>query len=292
MARLEAVVVSYKTGPVLGECLTSLLAEPSITRIWLVDNGNAPQTIDELQALAAREPRLQVLSGHGNIGFSRGCNLGANRCTAPFLLFLNPDAQVQKGTVGALIKALDPAPEFSIAGARLLDKNGKEQRGARRGRLTPWSALVAMSGLSKLENLHPAFSDMHWERRPLPDTPQKVFAVSGACLMMRNKDYHALGGFDERYFLHVEDLDLCRRARLEGGHVLFVPDALVVHAGSTSKAARLAVDWHKAVGLCRYFNKFANTRAQKFAALVIAGPIMGAVMARSVLITVRNALPF
>jgi len=191
-----------------------------------------------------------------------------------------------------LIKALDLAPDFSIAGARLLDEEGKEQRGARRGRLTPWSALIAMSGLTILENLHPLFANMHWEHRPLPGAPQEVFAISGACLMMRTEAYQALGGFDERYFLHVEDLDLCRRARLKGGRVLFVPDARVVHAGSTSKAARLTVDWHKALGLCRYFYKFAHNPAQRLGALVISGPIIGTVMARSLLITVRNALFF
>ena len=95
--------------------------------------------------------------------------------------------------------------------------------------------------------------------------------ISGACFAMRRRDFDALGGFDEGYFLHVEDIDLCWRARRAGGQVLFQPKAQVVHLGHTSLEHPVKVEFHKGVGLTRYFIKRADS-FQLFAAAVLLAP--------------------
>jgi GT2 family glycosyltransferase len=108
-----------------------------------------------------------------------------------------------------------------------------------------------------------------------------VGAISGAFFLMLRPDFEALGGLDEEYFLHVEDLDLCRRAYLAGGTVLFHPNAEAVHARSTSAAPRLAIERHKAAGFRRYFQKFARTWEEKLLAYAVTPLIEGTLIARA-----------
>ena len=282
------IIVSYYTGETLKACIAAARACPDAGQIVLVDNGNDAAMQDWMDACAARDDAMIIVRGQGNIGFSRSCNAGARLCTGEQLLFLNPDAIVQKGALAALQKALAEAPEGSVAGARLMNTDGSEQRGSRRGRLTPWAAFVSMTGLSRLEKLHPVFANMHQERQPLPDGPTAVHAISGACLLIKRHDFEALGGFDERYFLHVEDLDLCRRVRKRGGQAIFVPGAEVMHIGSTSHKSRLVVDWHKATGLVRYYCRFAHSPLELAGAWVLAMPLTAAVMIRALFLSLRE----
>jgi hypothetical protein len=104
--------------------------------------------------------------------------------------------------------------------------------------------------------------------------------VSGAALMMSRRGFDQLGGFDEGYFLHVEDIDLCKRARDAGGAVVFEPRAVVHHAGSTSKVSRLKVERWKAAGLVRYFARHGGILGPVKAAL-LAPAIYAAVYARA-----------
>ncbi len=287
---ISAVIVSYQTGPALKECVASILADEQIDQLILVDNGNSDDMCAWMDDQASQQAGMMVLRGPGNVGFAKACNAGAQQAKGTHLLFLNPDALLQHNALSQLMNALKSAPRGSIVGARLLNTDGSEQRGARRGRLTPWSAIVSMTGLGRFAHLHPAFADLHQEGQPIPKAPITVHAISGACMLIRQDDYQKLGGFDERYFLHVEDLDLCRRVRKAGGDVIFVPTAHVVHYGSTSKSNRLVVDWHKATGLARYFCKFSHSPLEAVGAAILAVPIIVAVMIRSVVISVKERL--
>ncbi|MGD2132316.1 MAG: glycosyltransferase family 2 protein [Maricaulaceae bacterium] len=280
---VTAIVVSYRTGEILFEALGRLLAEDEIAHVVLADNGNPPSTEQRLDALAAAEAKLTVLRGHGNVGFARGCNLAvaAARARAPegvgHVLFANPDACIEPGAVGAL-KAAGAALRASvgkpwIAGARILDATGREQRGGRRNTPTLAGALGAVLGRDRV----------HLENEPAPEAPIKVGAVSGAAMMMNAGDFLALGGFDEGYFLHAEDLDLCRRVIDAGGDVVFVPDARVRHVGGTSAAPSTFVEWCKGRGLARYFVKFARGPVERALAILLGPLIVAAAVARGVI---------
>ncbi|MEP7210482.1 MAG: glycosyltransferase family 2 protein, partial [Alphaproteobacteria bacterium] len=276
--KVSAIVVSYRTGPVLLDCLAALEGDPEINEIILVDNGNPPETLAEIAALKAASRKLQVTGGGENRGFAAGVNLGARLATGDRLLVLNPDAILQVGAVAALEAARGIGAEPMVVGGRIYGPDGIEQRGGRRRRLTLGTAAGTFLGLSRLARLHPAIRNINRHKEPPPSGPVSMGSVSGALMYMSRAGFDRLGGFDEGYFLHVEDLDLCRRAEAEGGSVIYTPLASALHHGATSDTPLLVIERHKAAGLARYFGKFARTPAERVLAAVL-GPTITIVLA-------------
>ena len=89
---ISVVMVSYMTGPALMEAITAVLEDRDVHELIVVDNGNTESARARLSELTAKRTRVRFLQGHGNIGFARACNYGANLATGHYLLFLNPDA--------------------------------------------------------------------------------------------------------------------------------------------------------------------------------------------------------
>ena len=228
-----AVIVTYHTGDVLWDCLQEAVRQ--CDRVVVVSNGNPA----EVERRLAEEGRWDLLSGHGNIGFASAVNRGAEGMGEDHILVLNPDAVMRGDCVARLVEVAKGLPVPAVVGARLVDETGTELRGSRRRALTPWTLFRGL-------NLH---------RRPLPSEPLEVGAVSGAAMLLSRESWEALRGFDTHYFLHVEDLDICRRAAKLSGGAVFVPDAEVVHPGSTSDVASWVVETHKYMGLRRYFTR-------------------------------------
>lgn len=271
---VSAVVVSYNTGPVLFDCLAALHSDPAVDEIVLVDNGNPPDVLSRVEQLYGAASKLKMVGGGSNRGFAAGVNFGAARATGDRLLIINPDAVLQSGSVEALEVALAGAAEPAVVGGKIFGADGAEQRGARRRRLTMRSAAATFLGLGWLRSLHPEFVNINRHEEPEPSGPVPMDAISGALMYMARSSFDRLGGFDEGYFLHVEDLDLCRRAEAEGGTVIYTPFASALHHGSTSDAPTLVVEKYKGAGFNRYFRKFAETPAEQFAARVL-GPLIG-----------------
>ncbi|MEZ5958693.1 MAG: glycosyltransferase family 2 protein [Hyphomonadaceae bacterium] len=253
-----AIIVSYRTGPALEWCLRALLAAEGLNEILVADNGNDAAGEALLDAAGQLDPRLRVLRGHGNVGFAAACNLAVRYAQADVLAFINPDVILEHDAVPRLLTVLNAAPPPAIAGGDLRDEQGRPDRGSRRESLTLWRAFVSASGLSSLEQLSPLFRDFNRHLDPMPALPEPVGAVSGALFAVRRADFEALGGFDEGYFLHVEDVDLCRRANDAGWRVLFAPGPHGTHLRSTADAPSSTVALYKARGFARYFRKFAH----------------------------------
>jgi GT2 family glycosyltransferase len=129
---------------------------------------------------------------------------------------------------------------------------------------------------------------VHWEDEVLPLEPAAVPTISGACFCMRREDFDAVDGFDEKYFLHVEDVDLCWRVRRLGGEVLFHPRAEVVHLGHTSLVNPIRVEFHKGVGLARYFRKRAVGVGQRLAAWLLSPVVVLAAVVRPMMWRLRG----
>ncbi len=283
---ISVVMVSYMTGPALFEAVTSVLDDPDVFELILVDNGNTAIARERLSHVAAQHDRIRLLQGHGNIGFAKACNYGATLARGEYLLFLNPDALISEGAARHLANCGKGLSKPWITGGLLRDVHGLEQRGARRGHLTAKSALVSFTPLHKL----PMFKSIHKENEPMPAAPTAYPTVSGACLMMDRASFEILGGFNEDYFLHIEDIDVCHRARLAGGEVYFVPEATVMHYGSTSQVRRQKVEWEKLKGFARYFWTYAPNWGGK-ALTIIGAPFMAlAIMGRAWWLVLRQAV--
>ena len=259
-AQTAALVVTYHTGPRLTECLYALKADPAVSEIVIADNGNPPEVQVWLEGFVTGCAGRAKLLTLDNPGFGAAVNRAARQTGAEWLLVINPDCVIRRGSVGQLAAALEGAPAPAIAGGRIFGVDGREQRGGRRNTLT----LSAALGLSRwtLESESP------------PSGPVPVGAISGAFFLMRRADFVQLGGFDEGYFLHVEDVDLCRRAIEAGGSVIYQPLAGALHYTSTSDVPSAFVQQQKARSLARYFRKFARGPIER-AMVEVAVPFIG-----------------
>ena len=258
---ISVVMVSYRTGEVLFPSIDAVLApdQEGVAELILIDNGNPPEVAAELARRAEAEPRFTLVGGHGNIGFARGCNLGARRARCRHLLLLNPDCGLGPGAVPALLAEAAALGDHWMLGCRVLDPDGNDQRGSRRALLTPRTALVEMFRLDRLAPRLFRHHRLNHHDRPLPGGTARVPAVSGACMMLPAATFRALGGMDEGYFLHVDDLDLCLRLHRTGIPVYFAPHVEAVHHAGSSQASPLRVEWHKTRGFLRYFRVHFRT---------------------------------
>ena len=274
---VSAIVVTYNTGDCLFECLAALEGDAGVAEIILVNNGNPIETLERINDAYGKASKVKVIGGGQNRGFAAGINLGVATASGDRLLVINPDAVLQPGSIAAFEFAMARAAEPAIVGGKIVGTDGVEQRGGRRRRLTMRSAAATFFGLSWLRALNPAFVSINRNTEPEPAGPVPMDAVSGALMYMSASSFRRLGGFDEGYFLHVEDLDLCRRAEADGGSVIYTPHASVLHFGATSDAPSLFVERHKGAGFNRYFHKYAETPSEKVVAWML-GPAIAVLL--------------
>jgi GT2 family glycosyltransferase len=253
---VTAIVVTYKTGDVLRECLDALLSTAGLSQILVVNNGNQPEELRTIEAAQKRSEHFEVRHTGENKGFGYAANLGASAANSEFLLFVNPDAVIDPNCVQQFTNAAHSRSGDYLIGGKLRTLDGHEQRGARRLSLTPWRAFVSFTGLAKLERWFPVFQNVHREKDPAPPGLVPMPVISGALFFVPRASFERIGRFDERYFLHVEDIDLCRTMTACGGQVYYLPTASALHYGSTSRVSGFVVDLHKAFGLARYFAKW------------------------------------
>lgn len=248
-SRVSALVVTFHTGPRLRECLYVLSSEPAVDEIVIIDNGNPKADQDWLDDFASRKRQVTLERVGDNPGFGTAVNRAAKIASGTEFLVINPDCVLRRGSIAPLRHVIETHPGPCIAGGKIFDQSGTEQRGGRRHTLT----LLRAMGVSK------------WtlENDPAPTGPIRVGAVSGAFFFISAENFKALGGFDENYFLHVEDLDLCRRAIMAGGSVVYVPAAGALHYTSTSDAPSHVVKRHKIDSLKYYLRKFAGGPIEK-----------------------------
>ena len=263
MEPVSVIIVNFNAGHNLLECVTSILDSGYPVEVVVVDNASEDDSIDMVKTAWGEESqRLRIIRNKTNLGFAKACNIGSRKCIGNYLFFLNPDCVISAETIPALIEALENHPHAGMAGAMLLNPDGSEQAGGRRTIPTPRRAFVRAFGLSRFKNRFPRlFSDFIMSHEPVPDTEIEVEAISGACMMVPRKVYKEVGRLDEGYFMHVEDLDWCMRIRNKGYKILFVPSAKVVHRkGACSQGRPVFVEWHKHLGMLRYYRKFFRQR--------------------------------
>ena len=246
--RLDAIIVTYRTGPRLKECLYALAAHDRVSRIIVIDNGNPITMTEWLVGFAARVEKVTYEQTGENLGFGRAINRGARLSNADQLLIINPDCLIRPDAIAPLQDASAGLPSPWMIGGRIFDLNGDAQRGPQRRELT------LMRVLSKVMGGQGINMPLH----PQPTQPTGVDVTSGAFFLMDREGFERLGGFDEAYFLHVEDIDLCKRVHDAGGEVIYQPHAGALHFGATSDVSSLFVERYKAAGFRRYFRKFSK----------------------------------
>lgn len=233
-APVDVVVVTYRSAGYVAECLRAAetaLEELPAARIIVVDNGSDDGLSEVVRGLS---PRLHLILRDVNDGFAAGCHIGADLSTARRLLFLNPDAVVEPGTVAALLACADRHPEAGIVGGMSTTADGDLDARSWFGRPTLWSALCFALGLSSLfpgSRLLDPESSEGWDGRA-----RRVDVVSGGLMLVDRGLWDELAGFDRTYFLYGEDADLCLRAAAAGWQPRVCPEARFRHQVGASSA--------------------------------------------------------
>lgn len=245
---MTAIVVTFRTGPRLRECLYALAVNADIAEIIIVDNGNPDHMTRWLAAFSTRYETVTYLQTGENLGFGTAVNRGVARATTDEVLIINPDCVIRPDAIAPMqLAAIDQLFPW-VVGGRIYNIEGVNQRGPQRHDLTLGRALSKMVG----------GTGINMPLDPQPDAPVPVDVTSGAFFLMERAGFAHVGGFDEDYFLHVEDIDLCKRVRDAGGAVIYQPQAGALHFGATSDVTSAFVAKHKAASFARYFRKFAK----------------------------------
>lgn len=265
--KFSVVIVNYASWPLTEGCVASLRATGyGDFEVVVVDNdgpgaGEPPELPDNTRLIRNRE----------NAGFGRACNQGIAASTGEYVVFINPDAVVEKDFFERMQAFFEGHSRVGIVGPRILDAEGGLQLSARR-EISMVSGLLGRTSLltrlfpksSFVKNQFPAVSDL--------DSPTAVDWVSGACMVARRGVLEELGGFDERFFMYFEDADLCRRVRGAGWLVYYLPDVEVIHQTGGSSRSKPRAIWllHKSAFL--YHRKHgAHGPANVFSAVVLVG---------------------
>jgi GT2 family glycosyltransferase len=256
--RTSIVIVAHDSGPLLRESVAAALAASGDVEVILVDNASTDGEPEQLAAAHAGDPRFRLLRNDRNLGFGPACNRGAEVARGDALLFLNPDCVIAPDAIESLGAIAATHPSIGLLGVDVRTPDGVPARGNRRRDPTLRRAFMSFTGLARFASRWPSLEGV--EMSPSDATTpsiEYVEAVSGACMFLPRRVFDALGGFDEGYFLHVEDLDLCRRVRDAGYSVAIAHTVRARHVqGSSSRRRPLFVAWHKCRGMWRYFRKF------------------------------------
>jgi GT2 family glycosyltransferase len=267
---LAVIIVNYNAGEHLARCLASL-PEALGAFDWeaiVFDNASTDGSAGhaERAARAGGGLPIRLVSSETNLGFGVAVNRAAAATPAPWLLLLNPDAELEAGVCEALLAEFGRDPATAAIGPGILNEDGSIQGSARGdpgwataffGRTSPLTRWFPRSALAR-RSVVPA--ELSAGQRSLP-----VDWVSGACVLLRREAFDRVGGFDPVYFLYWEDADLCRRLRAAGFTVRYQPDTWVRHTvgGSSRKAQRLAIRAFYDGASCYYGRYVARTRLQR-----------------------------
>ncbi|MFH1883312.1 MAG: glycosyltransferase family 2 protein [Planctomycetota bacterium] len=239
---LDITIVNWNSGRQLRECLESIASANSsrsrLSRVVIVDNSSWDGSIDGLEDLGLP---LSVISNERNRGFAAACNQGAKGSEADYLLFLNPDTRLFVDSLSEPVRFMERAENenIGICGIQLVDERGQVSRTCAR---FPKPSMF-FSKMLGLDRFFPTWFPSHFMTEWDHANTRKVDHVMGSFFLVRRSLFVSLGGFDERFFVYLEDVDFSLRARNLGWLSYYDTGAQAYHrGGGTSeqvKAIRL-----------------------------------------------------
>jgi GT2 family glycosyltransferase len=232
MNKIDIVIVTYKSYGYLERCVSSIYEDSSsqefIQDIVIVDNAPSSAYWSSPQKLFED---VTILKNGKNLGFAQAVNLGIKKCSAPYILLLNPDTRIHQSMIHRSVEFMDQHPKVGIMGPKIVNQDASIQ-GSARG-FPNYSTLL----FGRASPLNRVFPDNPWTRRNIPclymlDNGKDSYDidwVSGAAAIIRRDAIREIGHFDEQFFMYWEDADLCQRMRKDGWDVVYCPYPEVTH---------------------------------------------------------------
>ena len=229
--KLSVVIICWNDLRVIRECLRSIFAgtQSADLEVIVSDNGS---TDGSVQFIHENYPQVRVVENGANLGFAKGNNPGIRAAQGEFVLILNPDTIIHEGSLDKFVAFANQHPEAGAFGCRILNLDGTYQVSCR---LFPtvkryWISALYLHHLARFSRLFTFEEYVGWKG----DSERQIDWQSGCCVMFRGQLLKTLGGFDEQFFYHFEEVDLCRRVWDAGFPILFTPQATITHLGGQS----------------------------------------------------------
>lgn len=231
---LSVLIVNYNVCYFLEHCLLSVRAAVEQlkvsdagwqTEVLVYDNASSDKSVTYL---APRFPEVVFEQSEINCGFSKANNLLLRKAKGKYILFLNPDTLVPENCFLKLIPFMEHDSQVGACGVRMIDGNGRYLPESKRGYPGPWNSMSKMTGLINLFPESPFFAG-YYQGHLDPSVNANVEVLSGAFILVRGALAKKLGGFDERFFMYAEDIDLCYRIKMEGYRNVYFADTTIIH---------------------------------------------------------------
>lgn len=271
--KLSIIIVSYNVREYLIRCLESILKskdyEDVVSEIFVVDNYSKDNSFEMVKN---KFPEVSLFSNQKNLGFTKACNQGIKKAKGDYILLLNPDTVFpEKGFEKACV-FMEKNENVGILGCKMIDKEGKLLYSAR---TFPSLSTSISSSHSILNRLFPG--NPLSKRYLLKDLdhfrPAEVDWVSGSCLLAKKEMLDKIGLLDENYFMYVEDVDLCYRAKKKGWKVFYFPFITFVHyLGKSTSQNRLKMQLEHHRSMYYFYRK--HFRANSFLKFLVFSGII------------------
>ncbi len=251
---LSILIVNYKNSATLPDCLNSIYktVQDLEFEVILVDNDSADE---DLQTVQENFPQVHLIKNTANLGFAKANNQAAKVSKGKTLLFLNPDTRLTENAAQAMIAQLKPDSKIGAIGPKVLNRDGSLQYSCRTFP-TVWTGLF--NRYSLLSRFFP--NNKHTRRYLMTDydheESREVDWVSGCCMMVPKSVFLEVGGFDEKYFLFNEDVDLCHTLKHRGYKTLYFPPARIYHdITSSNRKVPPQIILKRHLGMSHYIEK-------------------------------------
>ncbi|MDD5772642.1 MAG: glycosyltransferase family 2 protein [bacterium] len=231
--RLTISIVNWNTKELLKNCLESIFQNYSGNdyEVIVVDNNSNDGSIEMLEKCF---PRVKKIKNEYNAGFGKANNQAMAVCEGEYILILNPDIVIKKGSLEKMLDFLEKNESAGAAGAKLLNPDGTVQmKGFYRKFPSLMQILLFKSVLYKIFRHFEGISSRYFEYQDINNL-HEVDQIPGACILVKREVYKKIGGFDEEYFIWYEDVDWCYRMKKAGWKLYYLPEAEITHYGGQS----------------------------------------------------------
>ena len=224
---LSIIIVSYNSLDFLHNTLLSV--EKAIrelkAEVWVIDNASSDGSIAYLRP---KFPRVQFLEAGSNLGFAKANNRGLAMATGKFVLFLNPDVLIAENSLRICVDFMNAHADAGVLGVRMIDGSGNFLPESKRGFPGLWNSACRFLRLSSIFPGSKLFAG-YYLGHLANDRPAEIDVVSGAFMMVAKKVVDQAGGFDERYFMYGEDIDLSYTIQKAGYRNYYLPQTTIIH---------------------------------------------------------------
>lgn len=261
MTKLSIIILAYNSSKDIEGCIESIFSyyskeiESGEFELVVTDNASADNTVDIVSDLKKRHKKIHFFKNEENFGFAKGLNLASKNANGEFLLYLNPDTKVINSNISSMIELANSDKKIGVIGGQIVSSNGKKELSA--GRFYNLKNLFFL--VMGLENF--------FKVRFSPKNSQSVDFVSGGFMMVKKDLFFHLKGFDDNFFMYVEDIEFCYRVKKNGYKVMFCPFAKIIHEqhGSSNRSFAI-INIYKGM---LYFYKKHKSKYEYFIAKIL-----------------------